>query len=142
MPLQCTSGSSSIEQPLDGRIAEDDDVVHAAQRADQLRAIGRGQDRPPGALQRGHRPIVVDRHDQPVGLGRRALQISDVADVQQVEAAVGERDRRARAGRDRRCDRLDRAPIPLRTVPDCSVRTCQRCTPRASSLQTCRLPSA
>ena len=51
------------------------------------------------------RRIVVDRHDQPVGFRGRGLQIADVADVQQVEAAVGERDRPPGA-RDRRATAL------------------------------------
>ena len=44
------------------------------------------------SLQGRHRSIVVHRDDQPIGFGRRALQVAHVADVQQIEAAVGERD--------------------------------------------------
>ena len=39
-------GLEQRQQPLDGRIAEDDDIVDAAQRADQLRTIGGRQNRP------------------------------------------------------------------------------------------------
>ena len=49
----------------------------------------------PGPLSAADR-IVVDRHDQPIGFLRGRLQIADVADVQQVEAAVGEGDAQAR----------------------------------------------
>ena len=36
--------------------------------------------------------VVVHRDDQAIGFGRRRLQIADVADVQEIEAAVGEGD--------------------------------------------------
>jgi hypothetical protein len=37
--------------------------------------------------------IVVDRDNEHVGFGGGGLQIADVADVEQVEATVGKRDR-------------------------------------------------
>ena len=85
-------GLEALEQPRHGRVREDDDVVDAAERGDELGAVRRRAAPAGPALQRRHRLVVVDRDDQAVGLGRRALQVADVADVQQVEAAVGEGD--------------------------------------------------
>ena len=118
-------GLHQQQQPLDVRIAEDDDVVDAAQRGDELGAIGRRQDRTARALQPGHRPIVVDRDDQAIGFGRRALQIPHVPDVQEVEAAVRERDGLARrsVARDRRdqfrFDDINGAPRLRIATADC-----------------------
>ena len=89
------------QQRRDGRLGKDDDVVDAAQRRDELGAIRRRQDRPARPLQRRRPIVVVDGDDEAVGLARGGLQVADVADVQQVEAAVGERDGAAGA-RDRR----------------------------------------
>ena len=105
MPLQCTSGCSASSSGADRRLGKDHDVVDAAQRGDELRAMLGGQNRPALPLQRLHRGIVVDRDDEQVGLLRGGLEIAHVADVQQVEAAVGERDRAA--GRARRRDAVD-----------------------------------
>ena len=85
-------GLDQHQQPLDVRIAEHNHVVDAAQRADELGAIGGRQNRAARPFQRRHRPIVVDRHDQAIRLGRRPLQVPDVADMEQIEAAVRERD--------------------------------------------------
>src|SRR5262245_28883526 len=52
-----------------------------------------GHDRPVLTLQRLDRNIVIDRDDENVGFLRSGVQIADVADVQDVEAAVGERNR-------------------------------------------------
>ena len=48
------------------------------------------------AFQATHRRVAVDRDDQPIGFGGGRLQIPDVPDVQQVEDAVGKRNRAAR----------------------------------------------
>ena len=83
------------EQPVDLEILEDHHVVDEAKRVDQLGAIGGRKDRPPGALQSLHRCITIDRDDQAIRFGRGAAQIANVADVQQIEAAVRERNRAA-----------------------------------------------
>ncbi len=64
---------------------------HRAQRRDQLGAIGRREDRPSRPLEGAHRGVVVHGHDQHVGFAGRGFEVADVADVQQVEDAVGER---------------------------------------------------
>ena len=141
------------EQRAHGRLGEDDDVVHAAQRRHELGAVGRRQDGPARALQRPHRRVVVDGDDQPVGLRRGALEIADVADVQQVEAAVGERDRAPRRAVAR--DRVDAArrvsestpsvPAPVRLLrPPASFRASPRdrssTASRSSAAETVAVP--
>ncbi len=93
MPLQCTSGLISRSSRSTVALGKQDDVVHGAERGDQLRAGGAGQDRPARSLQRAHRVIVVDGDDQAIGFARGAVEVAHVADVQEVETAVGERDR-------------------------------------------------
>ena len=65
------------------------DVVDAPQRGDELGPVLARQDWPSLPLQRPHRLVVIDRHDQAIGFGRGGLEIADMAHVQQVEAPVG-----------------------------------------------------
>ena len=92
-PLAVHVGPQRQQKRRDGRLGKDRHVVHAAERGDELRAIRRRQDRPARALQARHRRVVVDRDDEAIGLARRRLEVADVADVQQIEAAVGKGDR-------------------------------------------------
>ena len=92
MPLQCTSGRSSVKQRRDRRLAEDGDVIDAANRGNELGAYRRGQDWTAGPL-RTCGEIVVDGDDKTIGLRGGGPQISNMADVQEVEAAVGKRNR-------------------------------------------------
>ena len=55
----------------------------------------------PGPFQPRHRIVVVHGHNEPIGFRGRALQISHVPDMQQIEAAIRKRDRPPR-GADRR----------------------------------------
>ena len=71
-----------------GWLRKDHHVVDATEGRDDRRAIDGCHDRTPRPFRRRH-AIVVDRDDQPIGFGRRRLQVV-MADVQQVEAAVGE----------------------------------------------------
>ena len=72
---------------------EQDDVVHAAERRDDLGALGRGDDGPSGPLVcKRAEDVAVHRHDEEVALPARALEVAQVADVEQVEQAVRERD--------------------------------------------------
>jgi hypothetical protein len=87
----------TLEQVCDRRPREHRHVVDAAQRRDELRACRGRQHRPAGPLERVHRVVVVDRDDEAIALRARALEIADVADVDDVEAAVRERDAPARA---------------------------------------------
>ena len=84
------------EQRADRRFREDDDVIDAAEGGDELGAIGSRKDGSALPFQRADGVIVVDRDHQHVGFASCGLEIADVADVQQVEAAVGECDRAPR----------------------------------------------
>ena len=91
-------GPQREQQRRHGRLGKDDDVVDAAQRGDELGAIRRSAGSAGPAPSAADRRIVVDGDDEPIGLARRGLQVADVADVQQIEAAVGEGDRRGPRG--------------------------------------------
>ena len=83
-------------------------MVDAGERLDDLGALGLGHDRPPRPLVRAGRGVAVHRDDEQVGLGLRALQVAEVADVEEVEHAVREGDgapRRGRGGAQARGDR-------------------------------------
>ena len=96
-------GLEQAQQRVDVELRKHDDVVHGPQRADELGPVGGGQDGTPRPLERPHRLVAVDGDDQPVGLRLGTLQVADVADVEHIEAAVGQRDRSPRLpfGRDR-----------------------------------------
>ncbi len=83
------------QQPLDRLPPKDHHVGDPTDRTDEFRAVRGRQNRPTASFQQSHRPIVVHRDHEPIGLRRRSLQISHVADVKQIEAAVRERDRAA-----------------------------------------------
>ena len=83
------------QQSLHGRIIEQNDVVDTTQGCDELGTIRSGEDRTPRPFESGHRSIVVHRDNETVRHFCRALQVPDMADVQQIEAAVGEGNRAA-----------------------------------------------
>ena len=89
-------GADCLEQRPYGGLVENDHVVHPAQGSHQLGAVGRGQNRSSLPLEPPNRGIVVDRYDKEIGFLGGSLQIADVADVQEVETAVGESDGTAR----------------------------------------------
>jgi len=74
-----------------GRVlVEHDDVVHRAQRREHLRALARRHHGAPRPFQPRHRRVAVDADEEHVAERAGGLEIADVADVQEVEAAVGE----------------------------------------------------
>ena len=75
-----------------GVLVEDNDRVHAGESRDDLRAFRLGQDRPALPLAALDGAVGVDSDDEPVPLSPGRLEIPDVADVEQVESAVGEDD--------------------------------------------------
>src|SRR5688572_5708243 len=79
-----------MEQAIDSRVVEDHYVVNATQCPNEFRAGGLIQNRAALPFQPTCRAVGIDRHDQPIGLGARALKVANMADMQQVEAAVGE----------------------------------------------------
>jgi hypothetical protein len=82
-------GLEQQEQPLNGRIAEDDDIVNAAEGRQDLGAFGGWHEGASRTLQPHDVLIVVHGNDQAVGFGRRTPQIPDVPDVQKIETSVG-----------------------------------------------------
>ena len=87
-PLAMHVGTQRQQKRRDVGFRKDRDVVHAAQGGDELRPISRGQDGLPWPLQPLHRRVVVDRHHEAIGFARRRLEVANVADMQQIEAAV------------------------------------------------------
>jgi len=81
------------QQPTWIRVTKDNHVVHAAHRGDELGSLARRKHGSPGTFETRDRQVVVDGDNQSICFGRGALQVPDVADVQQVETAVGERER-------------------------------------------------
>ena len=86
-----------LEQRTNGRLWKDDHVVDEAERGDQFGAVGGSQNGPPLSFQRPDRRVVIDRNNQLVGFLRSSGEVANVADVQQVEAAVRKRHRPAGA---------------------------------------------
>ena len=89
--------SQRLQQGTDGQLRKDDDVVHAAKRGDQFGSIGRGHDRPARPLELTHHIVVIDADDEQIRFIRGGFEVSHVADVQQVEAAVGKGNRSSAA---------------------------------------------
>src|SRR5205085_8458376 len=84
------------EQKLaDGRLVENDDVVNGAQGRDRLGALALRYEGASVALETLHLFVAVDRDDKHVAERASAFEVSDVPDVKEVEAAVGEDDARA-----------------------------------------------
>ena len=60
--------------------------------SDQLGARGRGKDRAARAFESADAGVGVDADDKKIALGAGALEITHVADMKNVEAAVGKDD--------------------------------------------------
>jgi hypothetical protein len=84
-------GPQGEEKALDVVVLEHDNVVYGALTRHEERPLRRFDERPAGALEPAHRLVAVDPHHEHVTLGLGALEITNVADVEDVEAAVGER---------------------------------------------------
>ena len=96
-------GAEARDQRVGAVLLEHDHRVHPAHRRDQLRALRGGHHRPARALQASHRGVGVEPDHERVAERARGLEIADVADVEEIEAAVGEHQplaRRAPAGRE------------------------------------------
>ena len=85
--------SKRFEQGHNSRFRKDHDKIDRAESGQELRAVLGGKNRPALPLHPSHAGIVIDSHDEHVGLPRCAFQVADVPDVQEVETATGERDR-------------------------------------------------
>ena len=80
-----------LQQVGHGSVGKEDHVVDHAERGHELRTVRRRQNRPPNTLQRRDGLVIVHSDDQPIRLGGRCREVADMADVQQVEATVRER---------------------------------------------------
>ena len=89
-------GLDPAQQPFDGVVGEGHDVIDGAEGRDDFGALARGHGRPPRPFQPCDGCVLVHRDNQAIGFGGRALQVSHVADVQQIEAAIGKRNRAPR----------------------------------------------
>jgi hypothetical protein len=85
-------GLQQQQQTLDGSVAEHHDVVNRLKCGNDFRALVRWNDWSPWTLQRGDRPIVVDGNNEAIRFSRRTAQVSNVTDVQQIEASIRESD--------------------------------------------------
>ena len=96
-------GAEARDQRVGAVLLEDDHRVHPAHRGDQLRPLRGGHHRAARALQPPHRGVGVEPDHERVAERAGGLEIADVADVEEIEAAVGEHQplaRRAPAGRE------------------------------------------
>ncbi len=75
-----------------GLFREKDNVIDRLQRGNEPGPLRRRNDRAPFSFISAHRGIAVDRHDQHVGPLLDPLEGIQMADVEDVEAAVGKRD--------------------------------------------------
>jgi hypothetical protein len=85
-------GPERAEECLDAPLPEDGDVVHALEAGDELGALLFRHERARRALERPGGGVVVHGDDQHVGLRGGSLEVAHVADVEDVEQAVRERD--------------------------------------------------
>ena len=68
------------------------DGVHVRQRSENFRAFFGGHHWPPFALQRAHGSICIHRNNQFAAEIPRGMQVTYVADMQQIENTVSQRD--------------------------------------------------
>src|SRR5579883_662660 len=88
--LDVDAGTKFLEEPFDVRLGEDDDVIDHAERGNEQRAGVFVEDGAAGTFQPADTGIGVHADHEDVSLLFGAREIADVADVQRVEAAVGE----------------------------------------------------
>jgi hypothetical protein len=76
------------KQLVDVQIRENHNVIDRSERADQGGPIGGGKNRPVRPLQRTNRLVIINCHDEPIGLSPCAFQITNVTHVKHIKAAV------------------------------------------------------
>ena len=74
-------------------------IAGAVGEDDALGAVFFAIDRPARPLQRAHARVAIHGHQQSVAQRPRRLQIAHVADMQEVEAAIGKNETLARGGK-------------------------------------------
>src|SRR5258705_9064654 len=78
------------EQLGDPRLRKDGDKINRLQRSYQFGALAFGQNRATSTLQSGNLFVGIDPNYQHVTKSARTLEISHVAGVQNVKAAIGQ----------------------------------------------------
>src|SRR5262249_36541788 len=89
------------DEPVGRVLVEDEDMIDVAQGGEDLGALLGGHHRSSGALETRHRGVAVDADEEHVAESACGVQVPQVTDVQEIEAAVGEDDTlalRAQAG--------------------------------------------
>lgn len=75
------------------RLIEEDDIIDAGQRRKHFSALLLRHDRPVRSLvQASHRLIGIDTDDEKIAEAPGGLQITSMADMHQIETAVGKDD--------------------------------------------------
>lgn len=74
------------------RFRKDHNGVNVGQRCQNFRALVGWHDGPPFALQRAHGSVGVDSDDQFAAEFPRGAEVAYMADVQQIETSVSQRD--------------------------------------------------
>src|SRR6185436_10392487 len=100
-------GLNRRDQVVRCLLVEDDDAVDTGESLEHLRPLGLRRDWTLRPLVGANRPVGVEADNQRVAEGPGLLQVAEVADVQQIEHAVGEDDRLA--GGAESCHEIDSA---------------------------------
>jgi hypothetical protein len=83
-------GAERLEEMRDAGFAEEDDVVDGTKGGYQTGAGAFVEDRASGTFESAGAGVAVDGDDQRVAEGAGGFEIADVADMENVEAAIGE----------------------------------------------------
>src|SRR5579863_1192645 len=82
-------GPQISQKRFDIGLIKDNDVIHSGHGGHQFGAGGGGHDRPALPLQFFHARVGIDGHDKYVAFGAGSFQISGVASMKNIEAAIG-----------------------------------------------------
>jgi len=85
-------GAKRFEKRPDGEIVEEENEIHRGKCSNQLGACSSRKNGAARAFEGANAGIGVDGDDEEITLAAGAFEIADVADVKEVEAAVGEHD--------------------------------------------------
>ena len=82
--------AQGAEEAIGGGIVEEDGGVHASEGGNEASAFGGGQEWAALTFQSPRRVVAVDSDEQRIAEGAGFLKIIEMADVQEIEHAVGE----------------------------------------------------
>ena len=85
-------GPNRLEQRVRRVLIKDHDVLDAGQGGQHRGTVVLADDRPLGAFETTHALVAVDAHEQRISQQRGFGQMAGMADMQQIEASVGEHD--------------------------------------------------